>query len=313
MKMGLSIITPHYNDFEGLKRIYACLKKQSLDSWEWLVVDDLSDEKTRALLTHFFEPLIGDQVQLILNTTKTNASVCRNIGMDCAHYERLVFLDADDAITEDFVAHRLIDVKEFVVFKNFTVVNEHDEHFVASADVSYPLDPFLKANFIWQTTSVLWNKTFLNSIGRFDVNLQRLQDVELSIRALYLGKVYKLIDNPIDFYYHTKPMRLRKHLVKESCASVNYLILKLYRDYTFNAQRHSLIKSYYYACVKNLSRSSDRADVTYVKESLNVFCKTSYINRFEYVVGRVLLQLYKYRLVSNSLFLKGNRYFFKEE
>lgn len=311
--MSLSIITPHYNDFEGLKRIYDCLKKQSLDSWEWLVVDDLSDEKTRALLTCFFEPLIGNQVKLILNTTKTNASECRNIGIDHAAYERLVFLDADDVIAEDFVAHRLIDVQEFVVYKNFAVVNEHNEHFVTSADVSHPLDAFLKANFIWQTTSVLWSKTFLNNIGRFDTNLQRLQDVELSIRALYLGKAYKLINNPIDFYYYTKPMRLRKHLVRESCASVKYLILKLYCDYSFNAQRCSLIKSYYYACVKNLPRLNDRADVTYVKESLNVFFKTSYINTFEYAIGYILLLLYKYRLVSNSLFLKVNRYFFKEE
>lgn len=309
--MGLSIITPHYNDFEGLKRIYNCLKKQSLDSWEWLIVDDLSDQTTKQLITDFFKPLIGDQIQLILNTTKTNASVCRNIGMDCTTYERLVFLDADDAIAEDFVAHRLIDFQEFVVFKNFAVVNEHNEYFTSSAEISHPLDAFLKANFIWQTTSVLWNKTFLYSIGRFDANLQRLQDVELSIRALYFGKTYQLIDNPIDFYYHTKPMRLRRHLVRESCLSVNYLILKLYNDYSFNAYRHTLIKSYYYACAKNLPRSNDTADVVYVKESLTVFNKTGYITPFEYIVGRILLLLYKYRLISNTLFLRVNRYFFK--
>lgn len=307
----ISIITPHFNNFEGLKTIYNCLKSQSSNSWEWLVIDDFSDADARSSIKNFFQDLPDNQVQLIFNTNKTNASVCRNIGIDHAVHQYLVFLDSDDVISDDFVSNRLIEVEEFTVFKNYNIVNEKNELFSSRPFVSNPLNCFLSANFIWQTTSVLWNKTFLIQIGKFDPNLDRLQDVELSIRALFVGTDYKIIDNKPDFYYYSKPIRLRPQIVKKSCTSVNYLILKLSNNYTLDAYRHSLIKGYYYACVKSLQRSNIRKDVVYVKESLKLFYKQKYINTYSYFSGIIMLALYKYHMISDDLFIKINRYFFK--
>ncbi|HEX9827186.1 MAG TPA: glycosyltransferase family A protein [Flavobacteriaceae bacterium] len=308
---GLSIITPHYNDFDGLKHIYGCLKQQSSYSWEWLVIDDLSDAATRDLVEVFFQAVPDNQVQLILNATKTNAAVCRNIGIDHASHDHLVFLDSDDSISVDFVANRQMEIEEFVVFRNYNIVNEKGEHFSSNTFASDPLDCFLSANFIWQTTCVLWKKAFLIQIGKFDINLQRLQDVELTIRALFEGKNYKIIDNKADFFYYTKPIRLRTHIVSIGCASINYLILKMHSHYTLDAHRHSLIKAYYYLCVKNLHRSNVRKDVVYVKESLKLFHNKKYVSTVEYFVGIILLILFKYHLISDILFLKFNRYIFK--
>ena len=41
--MNISIITPHFNEFNGIRRIYDCLSKQSSSHWEWIIVDDCSD------------------------------------------------------------------------------------------------------------------------------------------------------------------------------------------------------------------------------------------------------------------------------
>lgn len=307
----ISIITPHFNDFEGLERIYGCLKEQSSNSWEWLVVDDMSDESVRNSVEDFFQSISDHRVQLILNSSKTNASLCRNIGIDHATHEHLVFLDSDDFIANDFVANRLIPVDEFVVFRNYNIVDEKNEVFSKGSEISNPIDCFLSANFVWQTTCILWNKAFLTQIGSFDPNLKRLQDVELSIRALIVGKNYKFLDNKIDFFYCTKPIRTKPHIVSESCASVNYLISKIRTNYAFDAIRHSMLKSYYYALVKSLHRSKNRNDVIFVQESLKLFWKKKYLNTLNFIIGKILLVLYKYHLITDSLFLKVNRYFFK--
>lgn len=310
--MALSFITPHYNDFEGLQQLYGCLKLQTNVHWEWLVVDDFSESHVIEVVKKWFYDLEDQRVHLICNTTKTNASVCRNLGAEKAQYEHLVFLDADDTISEDFVLNRDITFKEFAVYKNRAVIDKNGTQENKPSIHTNFLNCFLKAQFIWQTTAILWKKAFFIEIGAFDPNLQRLQDVELSIRALFVGQEYTIIDNEVDFFYSAKPISSKPDIVKKSCASVNYLIIKIYSNYSLEAQQQALIKSYYFACVKALQRCKNRKDVRYVKESLKVFYSKKYINTFEYMVGKVLLLLYKYHLITDALFMKMNRYFFKE-
>ncbi len=309
--MSISIITPHYNDPNGLLHVYKCLLKQTQASWQWIIVDDLSDTTIRKKIQDWHQYTKDNRVKLICNEKKSNASVCRNLGVDIANYENLVFLDADDYISQDFVFSRNIDFNEFAVFKNIAVVDRNGTQEIKPNLNENYLDCFLNAKFIWQTTAILWKKSFFIEIGKFDPNLQRLQDVELSIRALLVGKNYRIIDNKIDFFYNAKPIRLKTDIVRKSCASVNYLILKLHANYALDPYRHSLIKSYYYSCVKGLHRCKKREDVVYVKESLKLFYKSKYINIKEYFVGIIVLILYQYRMVSDSLFIKINRYFFK--
>lgn len=310
--MSLSIITPHYNDLDGLKRIYTCLREQTSPDWEWLIVDDASESIVLNALKKWLLINEDSKILFIESERKTNASVCRNKGVENAKFENLVFLDADDVISQDFVLNRTIEYTEFAVFKNMAVVDRNGTHEMRPDIKGNYLDCFLNANFVWQTTAILWKKAFFMKIGQFDPSLERLQDVELSIRALLVGKNYKVIDNEVDFYYHAKPIRLKTDIVRKSCESVDYLILKLDKTHELDAQQRSLLKSYYFACVRNLHRSSMRTELVHIKESLKLFNKKKLITTFQYFVGSSLLFLYKYRLISDSLFIRINRYFFKK-
>lgn len=310
--MSLSIITPHYNDLDGLKRIYNCLQVQTSTNWEWIVVDDFSESKIINGLKKWFQELGDKRVKLIFNTAKTNGSICRNTGADVAHYNHLIFLDADDYVSQDFVLHRDIEVHEFVVFKNKAVVDANGTQEIRPLSSKNYLNSFLNAKFIWQTTAILWNKSFFFKIGKFDANLQRLQDVELTIRALFVGTEYTVIDNEIDFFYCAKPIRSKPDIVKQSCNSVNYLISQIHSNYILDTNEHALLKAYYFACAKVLQRCNNRTDAVYVMTSLNVFYSKKYINIYRYSIGVFLLKLYQFHLISDFLFLKANRYFFKK-
>lgn len=307
--MGLSIITPHYNNFKGIKNIYDCLKNQNSSAWEWIIVDDFSDVSTIKLLKNLSNT-INIPVKVIFNTSKSNASVCRNIGIENSIFSNLVFLDSDDIILDNFITNRQVKVEKFIVFKNYKIENEKGEQFLVNVVEKDPLKSYLSALFIWQTTCVLWNKNFLNKIGRFDSKLDRLQDVELSIRALLESDNCNFIDNTYDFIYYVKPIRLIPNIVKNSCTSVKYMILKFLNNYSLDIYKKSL-KSYYYACIKTLHRTKLKTDIVYVKHCLGFFYKMKIINFIQYTIGKILLTFYKYQLISDSLFLKINRYYFK--
>lgn len=309
--MKLSIITPHYQNFEGLKTIYECLVKQSSDKWEWIIVDDFSDSDIRSSINAFFESLSHKNIHLIFNTIKTNASVCRNLGAKHAAGDHLVFLDADDIISPEFVANRSVEVSDFIVYKNFCVLNEEGKS-SHSADVSNNfLDHFLKAHFIWQTSCVLWNKSFFTFIGGFDEALEALQDIEVFLRALYKSTAYEVKDNPLDFYYCVTKINTKKRPVSRRCASVNYLIERLNNDYKLTKSQRSLVKGYYYNCIVYLHRSKNRSHSKYVRQTLKLFKTNGFIGYRHFLIGMVLLALYQYRLMSPVLFLDSNRYFFK--
>ncbi|MFL0352417.1 glycosyltransferase family A protein [Xanthomarina sp. GH4-25] len=311
--MGLSIITPHFDNFEGLKNIYKLLIGQTLDTWEWIIVDDNSSEHQVNKIKLFFKEVSDSRIKLQFQIKKTNASVCRNLGLSISSFNHLVFLDSDDSISIDFVKNRDIDVLDFVVFNNMVVVNENGEHILSKPKTTKYLDAFLNANFLWQTTSVLWQKSFLLKIGAFNTELKRLQDVELVIRALSSSNYFQVKDNLIDFYYHVKPIRDRNNFVAPVCTSVSYFINKLIDfDNLTNTQKH-LIRSYYFMCVKYLERSNNRTQVKYVKPVLKMFYKKHYFSFRLYIIAWILLYLFQFNCLSNRMFLKLNRYFFKTE
>ncbi|MFH4964306.1 glycosyltransferase family A protein [Gaetbulibacter sp. M235] len=309
--MSISIITPHFNDFEGLKQIYNCLLKQDSKDWEWIIVDDFSDASIKELIVQYFEQYASPNIKLVLNDEKTTGSVCRNIGADQATYNHLVFLDADDIISDDFVSNRAIEVEDFVVFKNFNLLDEKGNNKPApSADSNY-LDYFLQAKFIWQTSAILWNKDFFIEIGKFNTNLKRLQDVELFIRALILSTNYKVIDNKVDFFYNVVPIDINKKPIQVICGAVDYLITYMDDNYQLDKRQRNLVTGYYYLCIRYFNRSDNKEAIEYVQNSLKLFFKKSYMSYFSYVRALSFLKLYKSNLISSDLFLRLNRYFYK--
>jgi glycosyltransferase involved in cell wall biosynthesis len=311
--MSLSIITPHFNDLQGLKRVYSCLQEQTLTSWDWVIVDDQSTIETQQKVQAWFDNLGDCRVQLYLNTEKTNASVCRNLGADLAKSETLVFLDADDKIAVDFVANRNIHFTDFAVFKNTAVLDKYRGEIPLYDAVDNYLNYFLSAKFIWPITAVLWRREFFSTIGRFHPDLPRLQDVELVIRALQQSEHYSIIDTPIDFYYRVNPISERKNFVPPVCNAVHLFISKLLQTESLNQHQLSLVSGYYFLCVRYLERSGGRKHIDLVQRNLRLFYKKKYIGFIKYVTGFIVLKLYADKILSGKQFLRINRYLFKPQ
>ena len=102
MRPFLSVVIPAYNEEENLKRgvlssVYEYLSKQKY-SWEVLLVDDCSTDKTAKMLSNFARDHSGFR---ILNEPHRGKAGTVIAGMLSAEGERVLFTDMDQATPID--------------------------------------------------------------------------------------------------------------------------------------------------------------------------------------------------------------------
>jgi len=99
----VSIVIPAYNAEPFIKDTIKSVLNQTYDNWELIVVNDGSIDKTLEIIKSFNDIRIK-----IINQTNSGVSVARNNGMNISMGDFIVFLDADDIFSENFIEKRLI-------------------------------------------------------------------------------------------------------------------------------------------------------------------------------------------------------------
>lgn len=118
----ITVFTPTYNRENYLARVYDSLIKQSDKDFEWIIVDDGSQDKSSELVKKFIEEnKITIKYIYVLNGGKHRAI---NLGAKLAKGEWFFFLDSDDWIKEDAVFQIKANIKELRD-------REEEQHFFA--------------------------------------------------------------------------------------------------------------------------------------------------------------------------------------
>ena len=313
MHIGLSIITPHKDDINGIFEIYNSLKNQTSTDWQWIIIDDLSSEISRTKLIEFQSQINADNIKIIYNQVNLKAGPSRNEGLQYASFENIVFLDSDDFITEKFVQNRLIRINDFTAFLNIKTKSTNGEIGNYSTIKENFLDNYLKAKFAWQTSSVVWDKNFLLSIGGFNPNLELLEDVELIIKGLLSSNKFETIDNQeIDFYYFSQPLTIQKRNFSKVEKSVTAFLDAILSKHEVSGKQIKYLSGYYFLAVKYICRFSEFDKLDLLSANCKLFYNHKIFNFFQFFIANLLIILKKKQLVSTNLFLKINRYLYKQ-
>jgi glycosyltransferase involved in cell wall biosynthesis len=98
LKPKFSIFTPTYNTGERIYRTYESLKKQTLDDWEWVIVDDSPNDETWNILQEISKNDFRVKVHKIYPLSEGNIGLVKHRAASLCLGEWLVELDHDDTL-----------------------------------------------------------------------------------------------------------------------------------------------------------------------------------------------------------------------
>ncbi|MCA0431105.1 MAG: glycosyltransferase family 2 protein [Bacteroidetes bacterium] len=201
----VTIIVPSFNKGDYIAETIESVIEQTYINWELIIIEDGSTDNSVHIITKFVE--LDKRITLINSKQNSGANVCRNIGINAAKGQYLIFLDADDLLNKNCLTNRIKIIIEnpkldFTVH-TLQIFNKiiGDSNFNWFPNVKKPLKNFLSHQLPWQTMQPIWKLDFVLKIKGFDENFQRLQDVEFHTRALMQPNVKFLLLNELPDCY----------------------------------------------------------------------------------------------------------------
>lgn len=204
--MFFSVIIPTYNRLPILQKCLNALTQQDLaatHTYEIVVVDDGSTDGTVAWLASQSLPCLSYSC-----FTHQGAAAARNLGLQMAQGNTIVFIDSDLVVTKQFLqAHAQalqqgrLKLGHDHLFTYGRVIQTCN--FENPTAAPYKLSDYSAAYFA--TGNVAISRHWLDTVGGFDPNFRDYgwEDLELGVRLQKLGLI--LIKAPKAVGYHWHP------------------------------------------------------------------------------------------------------------
>lgn len=205
LKSLVSIIIPTYNRAHLIGETLDSVLAQSYQNWECIVVDDGSTDDSDLLFDSYTKKDKRFQFIMRPNSRPKGANACRNIGLENATGEYIVFFDSDDLMTSDHLEVKVKGVIEnscdYVIARTeyFNFESDKMNKYYRGYDI-YEINPF---NYVtqlinWLTLDVCIKRELAQSV-RFNELLQSGQEynyycklVHFSVNAIFIDKVISL-------------------------------------------------------------------------------------------------------------------------
>ncbi|MBK8497414.1 MAG: glycosyltransferase family 2 protein [Flavobacteriales bacterium] len=189
--MRVTIVLPCYNAAAHLERCFASLFAQTHGELDLIAVDDGSSDDTLALL-HALAPRAPFPMEVI---AQANAGACaaRNAGWRKATGSYIQFMDADDELVPQKIAHQVAlaehsGLPELIVGSVHTYKADGN---LRETDAQSPdrHDPWLDLmkHRMGGTPGNLWKRSAVEEVGGWDPAMKSSQEYDLMFRMLCNG------------------------------------------------------------------------------------------------------------------------------
>lgn len=200
--MKISVIITNYNYGKWLRRCIRSLLNQNFDSYEIIIVDDLSTDNSRNILLEYEN---NPKINIIFNSVNLGVGASSTIGAKQALGKYIVRVDADDYVHSDFLkvlylyasfnnsdaiacSYQEVDFKE-----NILKVKTQEEHPLACA--------------------ILYKTDILEYLGFWDSSLRIDEDINM-LKRFNKEFVLEHINIPL-YRYFKHPDSLSRHRTNE--------------------------------------------------------------------------------------------------
>lgn len=314
----VSIIIPTFNRAHLIGETLDSVLAQTYTNWECIVVDDGSTDETEEQIK-----LYNSQDSRILfikrNRSPKGAPTCRNIGLENAKGEYLIYLDSDDYLITHCIEQRVnlflkVPEVDFLVFPmgirdNFGIKKNE----IKKSD-SYLVD-FLSFKIAWSIMCPIWRKCFVLKINGYKEGYLRLNDPEFMIRALLEEDVNFIVFDELDFdsvyvpsvieekEYKYKYYKSLLKFIPDICKSLeekNKSNLKIY----LNNYLHIWFSVFYLPLESSKIKESLKLIILFQKEGVLSFSKglELIISLGGYSINNYFLRKFKRKLKNKSFY-----------
>jgi glycosyltransferase involved in cell wall biosynthesis len=249
MSKLISVVIPVYNVAGYLERTIECILEQAYTNWELILVDDGSTDGSIEIANKYSEK--DERIKTILrDTLPKGAPHCRNIGMDMAKGEYLIYLDSDDIIAPycfqqrvdyieanncDFAVFPLVGFYEKLFDADGMIFGYKPEGDDVAALLSRTL-PFVVVSNIYKRSRLVESRV------RWDMELKSYQDSDYNLQVIKAGLTYKISNLLPDYFYRLSATNsiCKKLTTKSQCESQIRFIEKQAVIYGNNKYRKAL-------------------------------------------------------------------------
>lgn len=204
----ISIILPVHNGAAYIANAIHSIQKQSLSEWELIIVNDGSTDNTLEICNYFCK---NDKNIRVISKNRGGVSAARNLGIDSAIGQYLLFVDADDELPENGLYELWNAANEFSspdIIKANHSVKLHDGTIIetkyAKERIKYAKKEICNSEFINQIAlhhpvvwSALYKKSFINQHNiRFNEFCKNREDLlfwldinKFIFRCVYIDKI----------------------------------------------------------------------------------------------------------------------------
>ena len=289
----ISIIIPAYNAEKYIERAVNSCVNQTYRDLEIIVVNDGSNDGTEDAIN-----LLCEKHKNVLGISIENGGVsrARNVGIENAHGEFLMFLDADDELLPN-AAESLVDKMDKhsadIVSAEYRIVREHDDYRTTDIETVEHVykneDAILRAVHdepeTFSACAKLYKKKAIEDI-RFPEG-KRVHEDSFFVFCCLLKKIsFVVIDEVVYLYYENRESASR---AKFSEKFFDMLILAEEKSDmfakafpAFAAQAENMVIKAHMAILHDLSRTKrreytqqKRASIKYLKENAEKYISAS--------------------------------------
>jgi glycosyltransferase involved in cell wall biosynthesis len=177
----VSIVVPCYNGGPFLDHLLASLAGQTFRDFETIIVDDGSNEETRAKLAAL------DPSVIVIRQDNRGLSAARNTGFKRARAQLVLPLDCDDALEPDFLAETVAAMRQAAPDVGFAFTHERMMGARTGIMPIY-LNPFEQLFTNSLTYCMLMRKAAWRAVGGYDESMRNgYEDWEFNIRLAHGG------------------------------------------------------------------------------------------------------------------------------
>lgn len=203
----VSVIIPTYSRPTNLVRAIDSVLNQTYPNIEIIVVDDNGEGtpyqiETKKLLEQYIK---YNKIQYLAHKVNKNGSTARNTGFAHSKGEFINFLDDDDEMSSTKIASQVSALKNHheygACFCDTEIIRENgSRNAIHNPQTVEHAGLVLSGKCFFNTSTVLFRRDVIETLGGFDEQFRRHQDYELYVRYFRNGIMVKANDATVIKY-----------------------------------------------------------------------------------------------------------------